>query len=218
VLAPDLPGHGADPTPPCERPWERYAPSIAALVAEQAAPVILAGHSSGGMVISEAARLRPGRIAALVYLAAFLLPVGMTPRDVIGAASGSLLMESLVVDTAAGVMTVRPDMVREVFYHDCDDADAAWAIARLRPEPLLPPGREADGGRDLIDEPTIPRFYIETTLDQALPLAVQRRMYRDTPCRQIFSMDTGHSPFLSAPRQLATNLDTVAASYDSPLR
>lgn len=209
VLAPDLPGHGADGTPLCERPWERYAESITDLVEAQAEPVILVGHSSGGMVISEAARLRPDRIAALVYLAAFLLPVGVAPRVVIGEASGSLLMEALVVDTAAGMMTIRPDMVRDVFYHDCDDADAAWAIAQLRPEPLILPGHDVNGGRDAIGEPAVPRFYIETTHDRALPLAVQRQMHQALPCQEVFTLNTSHSPFLSAPRELTRVLTTI---------
>ena len=94
VLTPDLPAHGADQTPLSARPWESYARTIADLAAAQTAPVILVGHSSGGMIISEVARQQAGQIAALVYLAAFLLPPGRTPRDVMGADSGSLLMDA----------------------------------------------------------------------------------------------------------------------------
>ncbi|MFN8590135.1 MAG: alpha/beta fold hydrolase [Thermomicrobiales bacterium] len=80
VPAPDLPAHGDDHNSVTARPWEHYAATIAGLIERQPASVILVGHSSGGMVISAAARLVPDRIAALVYLAAFLLPPGATPR------------------------------------------------------------------------------------------------------------------------------------------
>ena len=64
--------------------------------------MILVGHSSGGMIISEVARRQPNSVAALVYLAAFLLPTGATPRDVMGDESGSLLPDAMVVDPTAG--------------------------------------------------------------------------------------------------------------------
>ena len=32
--------------------------------------------------------------------------------------------------------TIMPDEVREIFYHDCTDADVADASARLRPQAL----------------------------------------------------------------------------------
>ena len=114
VLTPDLPGHGDDATPVSERPWERYSRSIAELVSAQPGLVILVGHSSGGMVISDAARQQPGNIAALVYLAAFLLPSGVTPREVMGQRE-SLLIDAIDVDSSAGVMRIRPELARAVF-------------------------------------------------------------------------------------------------------
>jgi pimeloyl-ACP methyl ester carboxylesterase len=213
VLTPDLPGHGKDRTAPSERPWERYAASIVDLVAAEAAPVVLVGHSSGGMVISEVARRRPGDIAALVYLAAFLLPEGVSPRAVIGDAGESLLLPAIETDAAAGVMTIRPEMAREVFYHDCGDVIAGWAMARLQPEPLIPPGIVPDESEAPGEDLAVPRVYIETELDQALPLSIQRRMHAALPCQQVYSLRTGHSPFLSAPRELATILKSIAATY-----
>ena len=183
VLAPDLPGHGFDRTPPSERPWERYVPSIAALTAAQPGPVILVGHSSGGMIISEVARRQPGNVAALVYLAAFLLPAGATPREVMGDGSDSLLPQAMVVDPVAGVTTIRPEMARDVFYHDCSDADVAWALERLQPEPVIPTDSDGATHNDPAVEPQIPRIYIETLHDRALPLDAQRRMHATSRLR-----------------------------------
>src|SRR5690348_7432805 len=48
VIAPDLPGHGHD-APPVERAYERYVPFVCGLLDAQPEPVVLVGHSSGGM-------------------------------------------------------------------------------------------------------------------------------------------------------------------------
>lgn len=215
ALAPDLPGHGADRTPIEARPWEQYLPTLAAHLAAASEPAILVGHSSGGMLISALAEREPARVAALVYLAAFLLPPGVTPPEVMQDATESRLNTALVVDRERGVLTVRPDQLKAVFYHDCTDADTAWAISRLVPEPLVPRGAEAAEAPPATPA-TAPRFYIETLQDRALPPAVQRRLYTALPCQRVYSLATSHSPFLSAPAQLAAHLLDIAALVASP--
>src|SRR5579883_2204537 len=144
VLAPDLPGHGQDRTPIAARPWERYVPSIVALLDASPEPVVLVGHSSGGMIISAVAAQRPARVRALVYLAAFLLPAGAVPPQVMQEDHESLLPAALVVDDASRTVRIDPAKAREVFYHDCTDADSAWALARLQPEPIPPRTAQAE--------------------------------------------------------------------------
>ena len=56
---------------------------------------ILVGHSSGGMIITEAAEKRPDCVKVLVYLSAFLLPPNSTPRDVMLADAESILQSCL---------------------------------------------------------------------------------------------------------------------------
>jgi pimeloyl-ACP methyl ester carboxylesterase len=209
VIAPDLPGHGRDQAALGDRPWERYLPFLCDLLHQQPEPAILLGHSSGGMLISAAAERCPDRIAALVYLAAFLLPAGVAPPEIMRADSETILPQSLRVDHERGMSTVRPECARAVFYADCSDEDAAWAIERLQPEPLIPPATAAppivpEQARD------IPRVYIETAHDRALGPATQRRMYAAMPCDAVLSLPTGHSPFISAPAALTRQLLTLA--------
>jgi pimeloyl-ACP methyl ester carboxylesterase len=49
-----------------------YVPAVSDLLDGIEDRVILVGHSSGGMIISEVFRRRSKRIKALVYLSAFL--------------------------------------------------------------------------------------------------------------------------------------------------
>jgi pimeloyl-ACP methyl ester carboxylesterase len=72
VLAPDLPGHGEDKTPAAAVTLESYAHAICELSGAQTEPVILVGHSMGGVAITQAAENCPDSVAALVYLCAFL--------------------------------------------------------------------------------------------------------------------------------------------------
>jgi len=58
----------------------------------------------------------------------------------------------------------------------------------------------------------VPRYYIECTEDRAVHPGLQGSMVAASPCRQVYSMPTGHSPFFSAPRALAAILERIAAT------
>jgi pimeloyl-ACP methyl ester carboxylesterase len=214
VVAPDLPAHGNDSTPLADRPFERYVPIVCEVVEAQVEPVILLGHSSGGMIISDVARQRPEHVAALVYLAAFLLPPGVAPPAMMRDDTESLLPASLVVDHERKVVTVKHECATQVFYADCAPDVAEWATRRLTPEPLVPAdvANVVTASADEAMVAAIPRFYIECLQDRALGPATQRRMYTTMPCRKIYGLETGHSPFLSAPEQLAACLLDIATS------
>ncbi len=171
------------------------------------ARAILVGHSSGGMIITEAGRRRSDRVSAMVYLSAFLLPPGRTPRDVMKMDSQSLLPGSLEIDNERGLSHVRKECAKRVFYDDCSDRDAAWAISQLQPEPLVRQGSAvSDPGSDEPPSVDTPRFFIECLQDKALSPDVQRWMYTESTCDAVYSMATSHSPFLSAPEALARHL------------
>lgn len=181
--------------------WARF---VADVVGAAPDPVILAGHSRAGVVISEAAELVPERIARLVYLSAYLLPAGRTMAAEARADVGSLIAPNMVPADSGLTCILRPDVVREAFYGGCTDADAAWAMAQLRPEPLKP----------LVTSPRItaarfgrvPRAYIECTADRAVTHGSQRKMQSALACEPVFTLDTDHSPFISAPEALAEAL------------
>jgi hypothetical protein len=56
----------------------------------------------------------------------------------------------------------------------------------------------------------VKRYYIETLRDRVLPVEVQRSMYSAIPFEQIYSIDTDHFPFFSAPEKLASILGSIA--------
>jgi hypothetical protein len=104
-------------------------------------------------------------------------------------------------------MTFREEILKEAFYADCTEEDVALAKLLLVPQALAPGGTplktsEANFGR-------IPRVYIECRRDRALTPTFQRRLYTALPCQQVITMDTSHSPFFSAPGELAAHLMTL---------
>jgi pimeloyl-ACP methyl ester carboxylesterase len=200
VFTPDLAGSGKE--------HGDFVQLVGNVLMNQSQPVILVGHSSGGIVISELAKQYPEKIKALVYLSAFLLPQGQSPPEVIQEDKASLLPEALVADTLTGRVRVKKEMAKAVFYHDCSDSIANWAIARLTSEPQVPSSSPEPASMPTHSTGRIspPRFYIETLQDRALSITTQRRMYQKLPCQKVYSLPGSHSPFFSQPEKLTAIL------------
>jgi pimeloyl-ACP methyl ester carboxylesterase len=97
VFTPDLPGHGVDKTPVSEITLRKYSDSVVDVIDLQPGPVVLVGHSMGGLVISEVAERRPAKIESLVYVCAFLLRNTETLGGVAERDSNALVMPNLIV-------------------------------------------------------------------------------------------------------------------------
>lgn len=209
VEAPDLAGLGADRTPLAGISLATWREQIVALVDAADEPVILVGHSRGGIVISEVAEARPDKIARLVYLAAFLLRDGESVSRTMRADGTSLILPNLIVFEDGISSIVRGDALAEIFYGGCTPEEVAEARARLRPEPVLPNRTTLRLSAERFGR--VKRAYIATAADRAVPPALQRRMYAALPCDTVITMDTAHSPFISAPATLALHLARPAA-------
>jgi pimeloyl-ACP methyl ester carboxylesterase len=211
VVAPNLPASGGDPAPFENANLLTYATRIAAAIDELSGPVVLVGHSMGGIVSSQVAEWRPERLAAVVYVVGLLLRPGETLVSFLEAHS-HLGIEDLVLKnmqvSADGMRATFPAAAAiDVFYKMCRADVAAAAAARLRPQrtqvyrdPLvLTPQRYGQ----------VRRFYIEGLQDRAISTVVQRLMTSRMPCERIFTLDTDHSPFLCAPGALAEALEEI---------
>ena len=208
VFAPDLPGHGLDKTPVDNITLQSYCDCIGAVLARAGEPVVLVGHSMGGIAITQAAEFWPGKIQTLVYVTAFLprhgqslLDLGLQDRD-------SSLVPNLVIMEAEGYSTVKPEAIREAFYADCSDEDAARAQSLLVPDPLAPVATPLQISEDNYGR--IPRSYIYCQQDKAIGLALQKQMVAASPCQQVFTLETGHSPFFADPEELVGCLMAAA--------
>jgi len=206
VDAIDLPGHGEDRTPVAGMTLEAYAERVRRAVEAAGERVVLVGHSMGGMSVTQAAEHVPDRIAALVYVAAFLPRDGQSLPMLAEGDPDALVLPNLVVDEAAGTVVVAPHALRDAFYGECSDEDAGLAIARLVPESLAAMGAPVSlSGRAA----GVPRVYVECLRDRAITIHRQREMHGASPCARVVSLDTDHSPFFSAAAELADLLASV---------
>ena len=202
----DLPSNGVDRTPPGSVTFQDYVDRVVAALDAAPERAILVGHSLGGRSISQAAEARPDRVRMLVYLAAFMLKSG--EGSAFREGDNAAVSGTLIPNADGSAVSVNPESLREIFYGGCSGEDLALARACLvlqstgamgAPLALTP----ANYGR-------VPRAYIECTRDRAIPHEIQRRMMDEQPPKRLITMDTDHSPFFSAPLDLARHLDSLA--------
>jgi pimeloyl-ACP methyl ester carboxylesterase len=162
-------------------------------------PVVLCGHSYGGVIITEAGA--DDRVAQLLYVTSVMPDAGQSQADVVGSEPAPWLAPS-----DDGTIGVHPDMVRELFLQDCDEPTTEQALGRLTRQSLTPftqPPRQIAWRRK-------PATYFVCTADLAIPAEVQRRRVR--PGVRAVEFDAGHHPFLSRPDAFA---QAIAAEIDA---
>jgi pimeloyl-ACP methyl ester carboxylesterase len=208
VDALDLPGHGEDDTPHADITLDTYADRVVDAIGPEGEPVVLVGHSMGGIAITQAAERVSDRLAKLVYVTAFL------PRDGESLADLASLPEGAPDQVMTNAVIEPPDAslpeaaARAAFYHRCAPADADAAVARLNPQPLPPLATPVAISAEKAG--SVERHYIACTDDQAIRIPLQRRMIEASPCASVTDLDADHSPFLSAREELAKALLALA--------
>ena len=170
-------------------------------------PVLLCGHSMGGHFVSAFAERWPERVASLVYISATLLPDGCSAFDLPPVEKTRIkprqqhneVCKWYPVDSEEDFVAVW-----NYFYSGCARQDAAWAAARLQPQPFGSIGTKnhLTAGRF----GSLPRDYVVCTRDPCNSPALQRAMAAAMPCRRMYEIPSGHSPFLAMPQQLAALL------------
>jgi pimeloyl-ACP methyl ester carboxylesterase len=208
VLAPDLPGMGADKTPLAEVTLSLTVDFIADLLSARSEAPIVVGHSLAGLILSEVAERLPERIAGLVYVAAALLPNGVSFQDGPGRDAGR---PGLILSEDSGAVSYDPAYAMETFYNTTDPDLARLALSRLTPQPVAP----MQVPLSVTDERfgRVRRAYIECSEDRTIPIALQRQMRDILPCDPVFTLETDHSPFMSAPREFADCLLAISEEF-----
>lgn len=211
VIAPDLPGMGGTKEELAAITldgWAQFAADLCRSAPQR--PVMLAGHSRGGIVISQAAETAPEAIDALVYICALMLPDGMSRAEFKAMEAPNPAFDTMIIPVHDGVATiVDPTLAPAVFAQLSPPHLVEAAMERLVAEPHAP--RSTKLRLTARRWGSIPRTYVECTADRTIPIASQRMMQDLTPGARVVTLDADHSPYLSRPDELvAVLLSTIA--------
>ncbi|MDR7208144.1 alpha/beta fold hydrolase [Flavobacterium piscis] len=201
AIAIDLPGMGRDKTPIQDVTLKTAVEKICALIDSLAEQVILVGHSKNGIMISQAAEYRSEKIEKLIYLAAYLIPNGKTQAEYSAQDTNGILKPYVTRYPELNAHTLQKEIYKKGLYHDCDDSITQLAKLLLSHEPVASGITPLELSEEKFG--SVPRFYIECIEDKAVTPFIQRKMYTETICKKIYSMQTSHSPFFSKPKELS---------------
>lgn len=176
-------------------------------------PVVVAGHSYGGSVASEAAE-GAENVRALVFVASFILEPGESTGELAGKFPGGELGPALTpVPYAAGGQSgddlyIQQDRFREVFAADVPEAEVALLAATQRPiaAAALEDAASRAGWK------SIPSWTLITRQDLAVPAESQRFMAERASAHAV-EIDASHAVTVSEPDAVADLiLDAVRAT------
>jgi len=198
----DLPSDDPDAT------FETYADVVAAHLDSGAGDdTILVGHSLAGLTIP----LVPQRhaVARLVYLCGLVPSPGSSFVEQL--AGGEMLNPAYVEglsepDSEGRRRWADPVRAREIMYADCDDADVEAATRRLRPQAPTPYAE----ARPLRGFPDVPSAYVCCADDHLVRPEWSRWAAKERLDAELVELPGSHSPFLSRPGALASELHALA--------
>ncbi|MFC7244200.1 alpha/beta fold hydrolase [Catellatospora aurea] len=144
------------------------------VIAAISGPVVLVGHSYGGMVITEAAA-GSDKVAGLVYVCAFAPDHGESAIELSGRFPGSTLGQALTgypVSTGGNELAIRRDVFHQQFAADVPAERAAVMHATQRPvtELALTTGLTAAAPAWA----SIPSWFVIGDADLCIPAQLQR--------------------------------------------
>ena len=174
-------------------------------------PVVLVGHSYGGMVISKAA-VAAGNVMALVYVAAFAPEAGESGASLSGMFPGSTLGETLrAVPLPDGNqdMYVAQELYRHQFAADVPEELARLMAATQRPITAAALNEPAVGPQAWAE---IQSYFLISEADRNIPAAAHHFMAERAKGEVVSIEGASHAVFASHPAEVADLILRAAKS------
>lgn len=168
-------------------------------------PVVLVGHSYGGMIISEAGN--HSKVKSLVYVAAYAPERGESVAKLAQVPAQPGESRAPLLPPRAGYRLVDPAKFPQAFA-----ADVPLSMTRFMAASQVPWGLAAV--RAEVGEPAWkvkPTSYLLTTQDRMIPPSVQRMMAKRSGARTL-AIDSSHAVMLSHPVEVAAFIVAVPTS------
>lgn len=203
-IAVDLPGRADRIADIADVSLDDAAASVSTDVARAGdGPLVLVGHSAGGIVLPALAARLGTRVEHLVFVAGLV------------AKHGSRVVDTVRPDAADGLMA-RLVTMREEF-----------AGCMLEPDPAIAGVRAIDAktaapldSLNLMEQtvswdgvsPTVPRTFVRCRRDRIQPRALQTALIEHCGATAVVDLESGHTPAAAVPDDLAAVLDRIAAA------
>lgn len=175
-----------------------------AVIDAQTGSVVLVGHSWGGVVISEAGL--DDKVKALVYVAAFALPPGVSVND-LGHDQPAPAWQAAITPDDKGFLSLSPEGIATYFAQDLPAAEQGQVVKAQK---------AAFAG--LFDEKltdvaysTKPSWYIVASQDGMIPPQAEAAMAAAIKAT-VTTIDASHVPMLSKPQEVA---DVIIAAAEA---
>lgn len=172
----------------------------------QTGPVVLVGHSWGGVVISEVGIHE--RVKSLVYVAAFAPSEGQSAAE-LGKGYPTPPGSNFIVQDKQGFLTLSPEGVAKHFAQDLPAATTRLMAVTQGPISA----RSFDEKVTTAAWKTRPSWYVLTQQDHMIDPTLQKAMAEKISAH-IVNVSTSHVPQLSKPAQVANAIISAAESVE----
>ena len=199
----DLPGHGKNP-----RRLENMTlgPYKDAILHEISEPTILLGHSMAGFLIAAATEAAPDFMGRLIFLSAYVSRDGINMIDLIRAQPEQPLRIEILTQQDRPGFGLSLTRQKELFYHDCIDDIADYAIRNSQVQALAPQTTRIFLGRAY---EKVAKSYIRCDYNRIIPPQYQLDMVSDWPDSSLQYITLGHFAALADAPKLAALLDQI---------
>lgn len=147
---------------------------------------------------------------ALVYVSAGLLRDGENGEEWLAERYEFFAPYVTVSDDGVYTAVVQGEGARKALYGASSEEDADWAMARLGPQPIAVLAEPVSLSAERYGR--VPRYYIGCERDGLILPRIQRAMVAASPCEEVLTLDTDHSPALSMPERLVQHLLAIAGA------
>lgn len=204
VVVVNLPAHGADNTYGAGVGLANYVKTVSDAINTVSGRVILVGHSMAGAIISQVAENMPGKIDRLIYVAAYLPKNGESVQGINTSFYGNKPIEIFSFNQDYSLVSIKKEALPTVVCADCPDYMKETIVKYHRAEPTK-------GFNDVVklgnNFKAIPKYYISTKNDNAVPYALQQKMIKaNGQIKQVVEMETSHLPFVVKPQEFLQNI------------
>ncbi len=207
VVVVNLPAHGADNTYGVGVGLNDYVKTVTDAINAQSGKVILVGHSMAGVIISQVAENIPNKIEKLIYVSAYLPKNGEDVTSITNKFLNNKPIEAFQFNQDYSLVSIKKEAIPTVVCDDCPQYMKDILVKYHRAEPV----------KGLNDKATlttkfasVPKYYVSTTNDYAVPYALQQQMIKDNgTIKKVFEMKTSHLPFVVQPNEFLKILMSI---------